>query len=246
MVRAAKTAKKVTMVDFTYREMPAVQRARELIAEGVLGRIVHVEASYLQSWIPQAAWGDWREKASFLWRLSREHGGGTLADIGCHIIDFVEYAAGGISQVSCRMKNFPKGVRGNTRKGYRLDADDSFAATGEFACGAVGVIHCTRWATGHSNALRMRIFGDQGAVVVDTDLGWDKVNVCVDSFHTHHAIWNTIETRIPRETMYSRFVRAVRSGKAEAPTFEDGLRNQRCLAAFGTSSREGKAVTLKK
>ena len=107
--------------------------------------------------------------------MSRKHSGGTLADIGCHILDFTTYVVGDIASLHCSMKSFPKGVPRNTCKGYKLDADDSFFTTAEFASGALGVIHATRWATGHANFLRLRVFGDRGALVVDSEAGTDKL-----------------------------------------------------------------------
>ena len=73
MVRAAAKAGTINMVNFTYREMPALQQAHQLVADCTLGRIMHVEASYLQSWLATDAWGDWRETPRFLWRMSKKH-----------------------------------------------------------------------------------------------------------------------------------------------------------------------------
>ncbi len=40
-----------SMVGFTYRRVPAIGLARQLVAEGRLGEIRHVRAQYLQDWI---------------------------------------------------------------------------------------------------------------------------------------------------------------------------------------------------
>jgi len=177
--------------------------------------------------------------------MSKKHRGGTLADIGCHILDCAAYAAGDIRRISCHVKSFDKGVPRNTWKGYRLDADDSFFVTAEFAAGAVAVIHATRWATGHNNSLRLRIFGDKGSLAIDTDVGWNVLQVCLDKYHSHHALWNTIPSGLPRVTIYERFIRSIRSGRAEPPTFEDGAKIQAYLDACRTSSSTGRPVTVR-
>jgi len=245
MYRAAKAAGKMNMIQFSYRPYPALDLARRIIDEGHLGKVKHIEASYLQSWLAQPAWGDWHEKTAFLWRMSKKHGGGTLADIGCHILDFTTYAAGDIREVSCQMKSFPKGVPRNMWRGYRLDADDSFFATVEFASGALGVVHATRWASGHHNALRLRIFGDKGGLVVDSEVGRDKVQVCVGDFHVRGALWNTVTATTPEESVYKRFIRSIRTGKPEAPTFADGLRVQAYLEACRKSAATGRPVNVR-
>ena len=80
------------------------------MTSGQIGKIRHVEASYLQSWLVSKVWGDWRTESQWLWRLSKQHGSnGTLGDVGVHILDFVVYATDTeIDEVFCRLKAFDK------------------------------------------------------------------------------------------------------------------------------------------
>ena len=242
MQRTAGKAGKIGMINFSYREMPGLDQARALIADGRLGRIMHVEASYLQSWLVSR---DWRNRISLLWRMSRRHRGGTLNDIGCHIIDLVTCLVGDCRSVSCATKCFDKGVPGNRCRGYKLDADDSFVATVRFANGAFGTIHSTRWATGHSNDLRVRIFGDRGSLCFHTNGHTEELRVCLGDFHTGNALWTTVPIRTPKVAIQQRFLNSIRTGRPEAPTFEDGLRNQAILDACHRSALENKTVTLR-
>jgi predicted dehydrogenase len=245
MLKAARASGKIHMINFSYRSVPAVERARQLVADGELGAIKHVEASYLQCWLANDAWGDWRESPAFLWRMSRSHGGGALADIGCHILDFATYVVGDIASLHCSMKSFPKDVPRNTCKGYKLDADDSFFATAEFASGAMGVIHASRWATGYSNCLRLRVFGDRGALTLDTDVSRDKLQICLEKFHARNRLWSDLPANVTETSIYTRFIRAIRSGVPEAPTFEDGARVCAYQAACVASSETGKPVRIR-
>ncbi len=243
MYAAATKAGTMNMIQFSYRSAPALEQARQLVAEGRLGRIMHVEASYLQSWLVSNAWGDWRKSSAWLWRQSKAHHGGTLVDIGCHIFDFAAYVAGDITEVSCSMKNFEK-TPGNIHGEWTLDADDSFVCRTGFANGAIGVVHSSRWATGHLNSLRLRVFGDKGGLAIDTDRGNDKLSVCVDDFHTQNALWTEMPVKLTVPNNFVRFIRSIRSGKAEGATFEDGLKIQRVLDACVRSSKEGRCVSL--
>lgn len=74
MVEAAKAKGLITAVNFSYRNSPATQKAAELVAAGAIGRVIHVEGAYLQSWIPSKCWGDWHTTEAFLWRMSARHG----------------------------------------------------------------------------------------------------------------------------------------------------------------------------
>ncbi|MBL9058639.1 MAG: Gfo/Idh/MocA family oxidoreductase, partial [Mangrovicoccus sp.] len=86
MADAADAAGLANMVNLSYRHVvPALPMAAQMVAEGVLGNLRHFEASYLQSWLTQPAWGDWRTDPRWLWRLSTEHGSkGVLGDVGIH------------------------------------------------------------------------------------------------------------------------------------------------------------------
>ena len=110
MADAAEQAGIINMVNLTYRNVAALQKARELVLAGACGEIRHVEASYLQSWLVSKFWGDWRTDPKWLWRLSRGHGSnGVLGDVGIHILDFASYGAGlDIDHVFCRLKTFDK------------------------------------------------------------------------------------------------------------------------------------------
>jgi predicted dehydrogenase len=58
MTIRAEAAGHVGMVNLTYRNVPALQQARGIIAEGAIGEVRHVEASYRQSWPVSNQWGD--------------------------------------------------------------------------------------------------------------------------------------------------------------------------------------------
>ena len=94
MTEAAEAGGLINMVNLTYRNSPALQKARAMVEAGALGALRHVEASYRQSWLVSKAWGDWRVEDKWLWRLSTRHGStGVLGDVGIHILDFATYGA---------------------------------------------------------------------------------------------------------------------------------------------------------
>jgi predicted dehydrogenase len=228
MTEAAENAGLVAMVNLTYRNVAELQRARQIVQSGEIGKVKHVEASYLQSWLVSKAWGDWRTEAKWLWRLSRKHGSnGTLGDIGIHILDFAVYGAGSdIDHVFCRLKTFEK-AEGNRIGEYELDANDSFAMTLELENGALGVVHATRWATGHFNELRLRVYGEKGGVEVQHRHDWSKLLVCSGE-DAETGTWQEVAVD-PVETNYQRFAQAVKAGKAMEPTFRHAANLQRVL-----------------
>jgi len=223
MLAVAKKTGVINMVDFTRRGVTAVQGAAAYIAKGNIGRIMHVEASYLQSWLSQPAWGDWRTIPAWTWRLSTKHGSaGVLGDLGCHIYDTALLLCGDISEIACTLKTFDKGGKIGP---YLLDANDSFVSTVRFKNGAIGSIHSTRWATGHMNSIRVRVYGDKGAVEIDLDRAADEFQVVRGAAAMKKGLWTTVKcARTP--TMWERFVTSIRTKKNDPSDFANGVKVQ--------------------
>ncbi len=235
MEKAVEQAGLVGMVNLTYRNVPAIQKARELVLGGAIGEVRHVEASYLQSWLTSPHWGDWRTTPAWLWRLSRSHGSnGVLGDIGIHILDFASYGvASEVEDMTCRLKTFHKAD--NDRIGeYLLDANDSFVMSVEFANGALGVIHASRFATGYVDDLSLRIFGTLGSAEVSfghpepgAPERVSRLRVCLGEDRQTQT-WTEMPLD-PVETNYQRFARSIAEGQTLEPSFAHAANLQRLL-----------------
>ena len=218
MTETAERLGLVGMVNLSYRNVPELQKARELVLDGQIGQVRHVEASYLQSWLVGLHWGDWRTEDRWLWRLSENHGSkGVLGDVGIHILDFASWGAGSdVDSLFCRLKAFRK-VDGDRIGDYPLDANDSFTMSVEFGNGALGVVHASRWATGYANTLRLRIYGDKGGLEVQHGFDGSSLRICGGE-DVHTQLWREVVPD-PVQTNYERFVAAVRDGATVEPSF---------------------------
>lgn len=236
MAAAAKAAGVINMVNLTYRNVPALMAAATMVADGDIGMVRHFEASYLQSWLTQPAWGDWRTEDQWLWRLSSAHGSlGVLGDVGVHILDFASFAAGAPARdVSCRLTTFDK-AEGNRIGDYVLDANDSFSMHLTLENGAAGVIHASRFASGHLNDLRLRLYGTHGALEVSYEGATSRLRRCLD---LETASWVDVETP-PVATNYQRFIAAIRAGQPVTPDFARGAALQQALDRAVQSDADG-------
>ncbi|MBA4136252.1 MAG: oxidoreductase [Opitutus sp.] len=77
VVAAARAADRLLHVDLSYRFHTGMQRIRDLVASGRLGRIYAVEACFHNAYGPDKPW----------FYDSRLSGGGCLLDLGIHLID---------------------------------------------------------------------------------------------------------------------------------------------------------------
>lgn len=243
MTEAAERTGLVNMVNLTYRNSPALQRARQMVESGELGELRHVEASYRQSWLVGKAWGDWRTTDQWLWRLSSDHGStGVLGDVGIHILDFATYGAvDDIASLNAELVTFPKAPGDQIGK-YRLDANDSVAMTARFASGALATILATRYATGHLNDLELKLHGTKGALWVRTDGRTSSLKGCFGK-DIDTVAWSDIALpEIKRNAR--RFVDALLSGINGDPSFRRAADMQKLIDAAFLSSVDKRPVAI--
>ena len=244
MMDAAKGKGLVNGVNLTYRNVSALQKAHQLVRSGQIGELRHFEASYLQSWLTQSSWGDWASDPTWLWRLSTEHGSkGVLGDVGIHIVDFVTFAAGSdVSTLTCQLKTFEKAA-GNQIGTYKLDANDSFSMTAELANGANGVIHASRFASGHVNDLTLKLFGTKGGLEVTNqgDRGTLRISRGEDLLN---GTWVDMELG-PVESTYESFANALSGDGDATPDFATATSLQAVIDSAIMSDKAGGKIALK-
>lgn len=242
MAAAAEKAGIVNMVNLSYRNVPALMHAATMVAEGAIGEVRHFDASYLQSWLTQSAWGAWDKEPQWLWRLSTSHGSlGVLGDVGVHILDFATFAAGlSPTAVSCMLATYHK-APGDKIGEYVLDANDSATMQIRLENGAIGVVHASRFASGHLNDLTLKLFGTKGGLDVRLDNGKSVLRASVGD-NMLKGIWVDVETPAVK-TNYERFIAAVQGGKPVLPDFARGAALQKVLD-LAVASDAAKSVTL--
>lgn len=243
MTEAAESSGLVNMVNFTYRNSPAVQKARLLVEAGEIGELRHVEASYRQSWLVSRAFGDWHAEDKWLWRLSVAHGStGVLGDVGIHILDFATYGASDpIVSVRADLATFPK-AEGDRIGEYTLDANDSVAIMARLSRGALATIVATRYATGHINDLTLTLHGTRGALKVETNGTTSSLSACLGA-DVDPGSWRPL-TLEPTLSNARRFVDALSSRVNGDPSFRRAAEIQKVIDATFESDRTGRAVEI--
>jgi predicted dehydrogenase len=234
------------MCAFNYRFVPAVRLARELIAAGELGEIVHFRSAYLQDWLVDPS-------VANLWRLDKSvAGSGALGDLGAHVVDLAHYLVGDIASVSGAMRTFTP-----LRDGAEVDVDDAFAATVEFGQGALGTIEASRSCPGRRNSLRFEINGTGGSLAFNmerlNELEWSegtsgfRTILVTDRDHPFMQNWWPPGHILGWEHTFvhelHHFLTAIRDDGDVAPhgaTFEDGYRAAEVCDAI-VRSAEGHA-----
>lgn len=252
MVAAAQHARSrgvQSMVGFNYRRVPALALARELIADGRLGSIRQVRASYLQDWLSD-------ESAPMTWRLKKETAGsGALGDIASHAIDQVLFLLGDqVTAVSGRTHTFTSQRPGQAGL-EPVTVDDAAWATLSLASGAIASVEASRVAAGRKNALQIELYGTDGAIHFNLEAlnelefldatapareqGFRRILV-TEPEHPYLQAWWPQGHIIGWEHTFTHQIRdfllAIAAGSQPSPSFEEGLAVQRVLDGITRSA----------
>ena len=160
---AAKNAGVLTHTAFTMRYVPAVQQAKAILAAGALGEIYNFRIHYFHN-----SYMDPLRPMS--WRLKKEtSGGGSLADLGIHMIDMVVHLLGDVDWVRCQTRTFipQRPIAAGSLQMADVDVDDWALCTLGLKNKAVGSIEVTRMSGGLGDSCRVEIFGSQGSIEID-------------------------------------------------------------------------------
>lgn len=137
-----------------YSAYPLVRYAREIVAQGKLGKLRVVQVEYPQEWLTEAA-GDDNKQASWRTDPARSGAAGCLGDIGTHAFQLARFITDQkVNTVSADLASFVEG---------RL-VDDNVHALLRFEGGAKGMLWSSQVAPGCENGLRIRVFGDKAGI----------------------------------------------------------------------------------
>jgi len=274
MGRTAEEAKKMLdavtkagikhQVAFNYRFVPAIRQAWELIHAGKLGRIYHFRAVYLQEWIMP------HYNTPMIWRLEKKAAGsGAVGDLGAHIIDLARFLVGEVKSVSATTRTFITERPLADGKGMgKVDVDDAFVSTVEFANGAIGTIEASRFCAGRKNYAVLEINAEKGSIRFNLEQmnemevfwvgeepretqGFHDVLV-TEGYHPFWSNWWPHGHIIGWEHTFvhelTHFLDCIVNKKDVTPyaaTFEDGYRNALICDAILESASTRRSVDVK-
>ena len=154
LVKLAADQKRLLGVTFNYTGYPMIRHAKQLVADGLIGKLRVVQAEYPQGWLATALEKTGQKQAS--WRTDpKQAGAGALGDIGSHSFQLAEFVTGEkVSEVAADVSAI---VPGRT-------IDDNVNVLLRFASGARGSLWASQVAIGHLNSHRLRVYGENGSI----------------------------------------------------------------------------------
>jgi predicted dehydrogenase len=238
----------ITMVPFTYRNMPTNQFVKQLIVDGYVGRPYHLSMRYFAGYARDGA---------YAWRFDEEKAGtGILGDLGSHWLDMARWFLGEVSAVSAHRDFFVDREPRPDGSTY-IPVEDSAVISARFESGASATLQVSAvcWeGTPFGQIHELDLHGSEGTLHALND--WDTVQevrgvragepgpaqplVIPDSAWSGaprervHDTYRHIFRRT--EAMTRQWVTAIADGQQVEPDFATGARVQELVAAAVTSA----------
>ncbi len=152
LVKAAESANALFILTHNYTGYPMVRQAREMVANGDIGKIRVVQVEYPQDWLTEQQ--DFKQAE---WRTDPERSGagGSIGDIGTHAYNIACFVIGlKAESLAADLQAFVPGRK----------VDDNAHVLLRFEGGARGMLWSSQVAPGNENALRLRVYGEKGGL----------------------------------------------------------------------------------
>jgi predicted dehydrogenase len=260
LVRLAEERGVVCGTVFNNRFLAPIMRARQLVDEGKLGRILSFEFTYRHNSCidPDRRVG---------WKQTAEYGGGTWYDLGPHVVDLCHYLCGELSFVLGKSQiAYPTHLRTDGTV-WETDADEAFYVICGTGDGAMGTVTVSKLTQGANDELTFLVNGERGslsfslmdpnylnfydATAVGSPMGGVRGYThieCVGRYPSPASGFPAIKA--PQGWLrghmgcMAAYLTAVANGTACSPSFADGAYVQRVLEAALESDRIGREVRL--
>lgn len=264
---AARAAGVQSTVGFNYRNAPAVQAARQLIASGEIGSITHARFRFFSDYAAHP-------EGALSWRFERERGGsGVLGDLASHGVDLARYLLGDISALVSDTATFlterarpTSATSGHARatggEMGPVENEDFVSSLLRFASGAKGTLEASRIAVGEQNNYGFEIHGTKGAVLWDyrrmgelgvgTGTAYQDQSVSTIYVGPAHGDYAAFQPGSANSMGYDdlkvieayNFLRSIADGTPYGSTLDDAVRSAVALDAMAESVNTGTWVSV--
>ncbi len=232
MIDAAKAAGVLLMVSQLQRLTGVHRKAKEVLDEGKLGKILHVSAMFghagPEDWCPEAKWFFSKKDARF----------GAMADLGVHKADLIRYLTGKeVAEIGAFYERLEK---------KDCDVEDNFVSCLKFTDGTVGTLAASWTVKGERGADYIILHCAKGSLFVNVEperpvvayfadrpkpVVYEPLPPCGDTG------WGLDESGL--------FCRAILGKEAPFCTGEEGMKSLAIIFAAEEAADTGKTVKLK-
>ena len=237
-------------VTYTYTGYPIVRQMKDMIKNGVIGKIQKVDMQYYQGWINPIIHD--KSLRNSVWRLDPKKAGisSCIGDIGTHAYHMLEYLT------DMKVKEVLADLN-YLYEDNELDVDGTVLI--RFSNHSKGVIRASQIATGEENNLTVAIYGDKGGFRWEQEnpnylyyLTGDKPLQVLKPGNPYLSKFSLQDTKLPAghpEGIFdsmgniyngvARKIRGVKNFDGGFPTLEEGVRGMKFIEKVVESNAKG-------
>ena len=237
-------------VTYTYTGYPIVRQMKDMIKNGVIGKIQKVDMQYYQGWINPIIHD--KSLRNSVWRLDPKKAGisSCIGDIGTHAYHMLEYLT------DMKVKEVLADLN-YLYEDNELDVDGTVLI--RFSNHSKGVIRASQIATGEENNLTVAIYGDKGGFRWEQEnpnylyyLTGDKPLQVLKPGNPYLSKFSLQDTKLPAghpEGIFdsmgniyngvARKIRGVKNFDGGFPTLEEGVRGMKFIEKVVESDAKG-------
>lgn len=253
--------KGISRMVFEYRFIPAIMRAKQMIDEGLIGKIINFNFIYYGSEFLNP-------NRPISWQSTKEiAGGGVLYALGSHAIDLIHYLVGDITSLYAKTKTHYKERPLKDLSGFKkVETEDIVNAQLVVGDDILGTLALSQMAAGSGTDVKFEIYGELGSIK------FDHSNPNVIKYFSADDIDNPIggmsgfkeiETtqKYPKPAIFPPprvniswiryhiasqfdFIQAVFENKETSPDIKDGFKVQKVMEKIYESASLNKVIEL--
>src|SRR5690349_14154300 len=176
MAAAARSAKGKSLVGYNYLRSPAIAFAKQLIADGVIGKVSYFRGVYDEDYMAD-------EETPYSWRCRKDMAGlGALGDLASHLVSIAHDLVGPVRRLVADTRTIipkrpvPAAGDGTERRDVKValsgeyravENEDTAHALVQFDGGIMGTLVTSRAHWGRKSHLGFEVFGSKGSILFD-------------------------------------------------------------------------------
>lgn len=245
MLKAASAAKITHAINFDYHYVPAFVTLKKLLAKKIIGRLRYLNVSWTSG-------GRADKNTNIGWSNYKKYGGGVLLNYASHVIDYVGWLFGPAKAVSGQLHT----IKQFNKIKSKPNADDLVAAQLKLANGTLCNMLITNVVFG-GQGQRLDIYGDNGTIILCNQNVRDfGRNFKLSVIFSNGTIKQVAIPRLPNDkrqtdsrlapfvALATDFIKGIKKRQLFAPSFVEGYRTQKIIAAIQKSDSKNKWITI--
>ncbi|MFT6295403.1 MAG: putative dehydrogenase [Glaciecola sp.] len=155
LVEIAQNSEAMLAVTYNYSGYPMIRQAKEMVSNGLLGKIRLIQVEYAQDWLATSLETSGQKQAAWRTDPAQAGAGGSIGDIGTHAFHLAEFVSG--LEAQSLLADLDSFVSGRS-------LDDNAHILLRYSGGAKGMLWASQIAIGKENGLYLRLYGEKAGI----------------------------------------------------------------------------------